>query len=293
MKKFRIESIGVSPPLKHFREKGSLSHAVRAGLSCLKNSSYSPADVEVLINSGIYRDGHYVEPDFSTFIQKKLGINIEFQGRRTLSFDLLNGGNGMLNGIHVLTSLITSGRIQTGMVISSEANSDKKPDPNYLYKNSGAAVMLDPSPNPQIGFGNFVFKSFEKYIHLYSSFVSLTQKYGRLFIKKKKELEDAYLSCVQSVINELLDKENLTTDDISFVIPSQISEYFLNKLPENICFSAEKIINLFHKYGDTLTTSVFLSLKHLLDNKVIKPGQKIILLTVGAGITVGATIYSF
>ncbi|MCJ7583115.1 MAG: hypothetical protein MUP98_21565, partial [Candidatus Aminicenantes bacterium] len=85
----------------------------------------------------------------------------------------------------------------------------------------------------------------------------------------------------------------LSADDISFVIPSQISEYFLNKLPEIISFSVEKIVNLTHKYGDTLTTSVFLSLKHLLDKKEIKSGQKIILLTVGAGITVGASIYSF
>jgi len=128
---------------------------------------------------------------------------------------------------------------------------------------------------------------------LYSSFVNLAKKYGRLVIKKKKELEDAYLACVQPVVKELLDTENLSADDISFVIPSQISESFLNKLPEKICFSAEKIINLTHKYNDTLTPSVFLSLKHLLDNKVIKPGQKIILLTVGAGIAVGASIYYF
>ncbi len=293
MKKIRIESIGVSYPRKKLWGIGSLSHAVHAGLSCLKNSNYHPMDVQVLINSGIYRDGHYAEPAFSTFIQKKMGINTEFHGRRTLSFDLQNGGCGMLNGIHILINLILSGRIHSGMVISSEANADKKPDPNYQYKNSGAAIMLDLSPNSQIGFGNFVFKSFEKYIHLYSSYVSLAQKYGRLLIKKKKELEDAYLACVQSVIKELLDKENLSSDDISFVIPSQISEYFLNKLPENIHFIAEKIINLTHKYTDTLTTSVFLSLKHLLDNKVIKPGQKIILLTVGSGITIGASIYYF
>ncbi|MEF9438626.1 MAG: hypothetical protein L0922_07825 [Candidatus Mariimomonas ferrooxydans] len=293
MKKIRIESMGVSYPRKSFRRIGSLSHAVNAGSQCLKNSNYFPMDVQVLINSGIYRDGHYVEPAVSTFIQNKLGINTEFQGKRTLSFDLQNSGCGMLNGIHVLTNLISSGRIQSGMVISSEANADKNPDPSYQYENSGAAVMLDISPNSQIGFGNFVFKSFEKHIHLYGSFVSLTQKYGRLFVKKKKELEDAYLTCVQSVIKELLDTENLSADNISFVIPSQISEYFLNKLPENICFGTEKIINLFHKYSDTLTTSVFLSLKHLLDKNVIKPGQKIILLTVGSGITVGASIYYF
>ncbi len=288
-----MESIGVSIPRKNLGGKGSLSHAVKAGTRCLKDSNHNPEDVQVLINTGIYRDEHYAEPAVSTFIQKKLGINTEFQRKHTLSFDLQNGGCGMLNGIHVVTNLISSGRIDTGMVISSEANADKKPDPNYHYKNSGAAVMLDLSPDSQIGFGNFVFRSFEKYIHLYSSFVSLTQKYGRLFIKKKKELEDSYLACVQSVIKELLDTENLSADDISFVIPSQISEYFLNKLPENIHFSAEKIINLFHKYTDTLTTSVFLSLKHLLDKKLIKPGQKVILLTVGSGITVGASIYYF
>ncbi|MBT3252149.1 MAG: hypothetical protein HN729_03875 [Candidatus Marinimicrobia bacterium] len=291
--RIRIESMGMSYPRKKIWEKGSLAHAVHAGSRCLKNSHYNPMDVEVLINSGIYRDEHYAEPAFSTFIQKKLGINTDFQGRRTLSFDLQNGASGMLNGIHILSNLISTGRINTGMVISSEANTDKKPDPNYHYANSGAAVILDLSPISQIGFGNFVFKSFDKYIHLYSSFVNLTQKYGRLFIKKKNELEDAYLECAQSVIKELLELENLNANDIDFIIPSQISEYFLNKLPENIHFNAEKIINLTHKYTDTFTTSIFLSLRHLMEKKIIKPGQTAIFLTVGAGITIGASVYHF
>ena len=54
------------------------------------------------------------ESDTAAYIQHRLGINIEFQGRRTLAFDLLNGGCGMLNGVHVLATpvMMITGKVR-------------------------------------------------------------------------------------------------------------------------------------------------------------------------------------
>ena len=89
---------------------GSVHHAVEAGRRCLDESQYRPADVGVLINAGVHRDGHICEPAIAAYIQHRLGINVEFQGRRTLSFDLLNGGCGMLNAAQVAIALLQGGR---------------------------------------------------------------------------------------------------------------------------------------------------------------------------------------
>lgn len=293
MQRIRIESIGVIFPRKGIFKFGSLNHAVKAGRNCLKASHYHSMDVQVLINTGIHRDGPYAEPAFATFIQNKLGINTEFQGRQTLSFDLQNSGCGMLNAAHVLSTMIQSGAVQAGMVISSEANSDRSPDPSYTYPKSSAAILLDVSPLSSKGFGSFVFRTFEEYFDLYGSIVSLVQKKGCIYIRKKQELEDTYLTCAKPVLLELLERENLKMEDIDLLIPSQVSAEFIKKLAAKISFPFSKIVNTTHLFADTLTTSVFLGLKYAIEQGQVNAGKKVVFLTFGSGITVGSAVYYF
>ena len=289
----RIESIGISYPRNGLPRSGSLRHATRAGRECFKTSNYIPADVEVMINAGVNRDRHYAEPAFACYIQKKLDINIEFQQRQTLSFDLQNGGCGMLSALHVLTTMMQSGAIRVGMAIASETNADRSPDPSYTVNESGAAILLDIAPVAAQGFGPFVFRTFEEYSDLYSSVVSLVQKNGRLLVRKKEELEDTYLSLLPVVLEELLDRDQTRKDEIDFLFPSQISPEFIARLSKTLDFPDEKIVNVFDRFGDTLTTSPILALQHAKEQGLIEPDQKVALLTVGSGITIGAAIYDY
>ncbi len=293
MLRSRIESIGVSYPRKGLSRSGSLKHATRAGRECFKASNYLPADVEVMINAGVNRDRHYAEPAFACFIQKNLNINIEFQQRQTLSFDLQNGGCGMLNALHVLTTMMQSGTIRVGMAIASETNADRSPDPSYTVNESGAAVLLDITPVATEGFGSFIFRTFDEYSGLYQSVVSLTRKNGRLLVRKKEELEETWLSLLPAVWEELLDSDHISRDEIDFLFPSQISPEFVAGLSKTLDFPNEKIVNVFDRFGDTLTTSPILALQYTKEQGLIESDQKVALLTVGSGLTIGATTYDY
>jgi 3-oxoacyl-[acyl-carrier-protein] synthase-3 len=289
----RIESLGVSYPRNGRSRIGSLKHATRAGKECFKASNYLPADIEVMINAGVNRDRHYAEPAFACFIQKSLNINIEFQERQTLSFDLQNGGCGLLNALHVLTTLMQSGAIRVGMAIASETNTDRSPDPSYTVNESGTAVLLDIAPAATEGFSSFVFRTFGEYCDLYESVVSLAQKNGRLYVRKKEELEETWLSLVPAVWEELLDNDQISRDEIDFLFPSQISSEFIARLSKNLDFPDEKIVNVFDRFGDTLTTSPFVALQYMRDLGRIESDQKIAFLTVGSGLTIGAAAYDY
>lgn len=293
MRRIRLESIGVSRPRKRLFKRGSLVHAVEAGRVCLRASHYHPEDVQILINTGVYRDGHYAEPAFACFIQNKLGINVEFQGRQTLSFDLQNGGCGMLSAVYVLKTLIQSGAARVGMVVSSEANSDHRPDPSYTYPASGAALLLDISPQSSQGFGSFVFKTYAEYCDLYHAVVSLTRKKGRLYVRKKIGLEDAYLRYAKDVLAELLEREHLRLEDIDLFIPSQLSPAFIQQLAAELSFSIDKMHDTTHLFADTLTTSVFLALQDAMTQGRTGPEKNVVFLTFGSGVTIGAAIYYF
>jgi 3-oxoacyl-[acyl-carrier-protein] synthase III len=293
MRHCRIESLGVSLPRRHFRRWGSIRHAVEAGRQCLKMSRHRKADVGLLINAGVHRDRHICEPAMAVFIQHRLGINIEFQNRSTLAFDLQNGGCGMLDAAQAVTALLQTGEIEAGLVVASEANSDRHPDPRFACPASGAAMMLDLSPWRSRGFGEFAFHIRDDYADVYTSLVSLTEKRGRIVLKRRAELEDIYLSMAGAVVEEVLTHDCLHREEIDFVVPAQISAGFLTRLPAVIAFPGDKVINLSDRLPDTLSTSLFLALKLAMADRRPVLGQKALLLACGSGITVAAATYRF
>jgi 3-oxoacyl-[acyl-carrier-protein] synthase III len=293
MRRCRIESLGVSLPRRHFRRWGSIRHAVEAGQQCLKASRHRKTDIGLLINAGVHRDHHICEPAMAVFIQHHLGINIEFQSRCTLAFDLLNGGCGMLDAAQAATALLQSGKIEAGLVVASEANPDRHPDPNFVYPASGAALLLDLSPWRERGFGEFAFHTRDDYADLYTSFVSLAEKRGRIVLKRRAELEDIYLSMTGAAVEDVLTRDHLRREEINFVVPAQISAGFLSRLPAAIGFPLDKVINLSDRLPDTLSTSLFLALKMAMADRRPVPGQKALLLAFGSGITVAAATYCF
>jgi len=293
MRHCRIESLGVSLPRRHFRRWGSIRHAVEAGRQCLKASRHRKAAVGLLINAGVHRDHHICEPAMAVFIQHRLGINIEFQSRSTLAFDLQNGGCGMLDAIQVVTALLQTGEIEAGLVVASEANPDRHPDPRFIYPASGAALLLDLSPRRGRGFGEFAFHTRDDYADLYTSLVSLAEKRGRIVFKRRAELEDIYLSMTGAVVEDVLTHDCLCREEIDFVVSAQISAGFLARLPAAIGFPGDKIVNLSDRLPDTLSTSLFLALKLAMADRRPVSGQKALLLACGSGVTVAVATYRF
>lgn len=293
MRRCRIESLGASMPRRHFGRWGSVRHAVEAGRQCLKESQHRKDAVGLLINAGVHRDQHICEPAMAVFIQHRLGINIEFQQRSTLAFDLQNGGCGMLDAVQVAAAMLQSGEIEAAMVVASEANSDLHPDPFFAYPASGAALLLDLSPWRKKGFGEFVFHTRDDCADLCTSLVSLAEKRGRIIIQRHAELEEKYLAMAGAVVEDVLTRDGLRREEIDFVVPAQISSGFLDRLPAAIGFPEDKVVNLSGRLPDTLSTSLFLALKRTVVDRRPVPGQKALLLACGSGITVAAATYSF
>jgi len=291
--KCRIESLGSSLPFGGL-DNGSVKHAVTAAQACLGFSSHPLSDIDYLINTGVYRDQHISEPAMAAFIQNELNLNTDLSGKRTFSFDLINGASGMLSGINVIISAINSGAARVGLVVSSESNPDDNPDPGYTYQPSGSAMMIDLSPDPGKGFGSFLFKTFDQYSDLYQGIVSYREKGGKGYITKKDGLEKAYLGCSALVFADLLRTEGLSAQQIDLVFPTQVSDNFMNKLPQTLGIAKNKVINILQVIkSDTLTTSPFIAFDYAVKNKLIKPGMKVMFLTVGSGVTVGGALYNY
>jgi len=292
-RRVRIAGIGASLPGFRLLRRGSVARAVEAGRRCLAVSGRRPAEVGLLVHAGVTRDCHVCEPANAAYIQHRLGINVEFQGARTLSFDLVNGGCGMLDAAHVLCALLQSGTPRCGMVTASEGNSDWRAKGEPACPDSGAAVLLELSPRPGTGFGSFAFLTRSEYANMAETVVSLAEARGRLRTRRDPGLEDRWLEMAGSVMDEVLNRDRLNRDQIDRVVPAQISPGFLARLPQAIGVPVERVADFSGDLPYTLSTSVFLALQRELALRPPRPGQAILLLAFGSGLTAAAATYHF
>ncbi len=292
-RRVRIAGIGASLPGFRLRRRGSVARAVEAGRRCLAASGRRPAEVGLLIHSGVTRDYHVCEPANAAYIQRRLGINVEFQGARTLSFDLGNGGCGMLDATHVLCALLQAGTPRAGMVTASEGNVDWRAKGERPCPDSGAAILLELSPRPGAGFGSFAFHTRSEHAGMAVIMVSLAEARGRLLARRDPGLENLWLEMAGPVVDEVLNRDGLSRGQVDRVIPAQISAGFLARLPEAVSIPAERVADFSRDLPDTLSTSVFLALHREWALRPPLSGQTVLLLAFGSGLTAAAATYRF
>ena len=288
-----IAGLGVSLPGFRLFHRGSVARAVEAGRRCLADAGRRPAEVGVLIHAGVTRDYHVCEPANAAYIQHGLGINIEFQGARTCSFDLGNGGCGMLDAAHVLCALMQEGNLRSGMITASEGNADLRAKGVRPCPDSGAAILLELAQRPNMGFGNFTFHTHGEHADMASTVVSLAEARGRLRTHRDPGLEERWLEMAGPVVDDVLARDGITRDVIDRVIPAQISADFLARLPRAIGIPSERIADFTGTIPYTLSTSVFLALHRERELRPRFVGRTVLLLAFGSGLTAAAATYRY
>ena len=292
-RRVRIAGIGASHPGFRLRRRGSLARAAEAGRRCLADARRRPTDVGLLIHAGVTRDHHVCEPANAAYIQHRLGINVEFHGARTLSFDLGNGGCGMLDAAQILCTLLQAGTPCCGMVTASEGNADRRAKGEPPCPDSGAAVLLELSPRPGTGFGSFAFLTRAEHVEMATTVVSLGEARGRLLTRRDPGLEGRWLEMAGPVVDDVLRRDGLNRDQVDRVIPAQISPGFLARLPQAIGIPAGRVGDFSADLPDTLSTSVFLALEREWRLRPPVAGSTILLLAFGSGLTAAAATYHF
>ncbi|WP_225728486.1 MULTISPECIES: hypothetical protein [unclassified Nocardia] len=135
---------------------GSIDRSTLAVRQCLARAGVDPSEVDLLVNTGIYRDDNLMEPAISALIQKHAGINLSYVGQPApaLSFDLMNGPCGFLDAIEVTTATFGAKDAGVGVIVSGDGHPARTTpqDVYFPYLPAAAAVLVKPSTD-ESGFG--------------------------------------------------------------------------------------------------------------------------------------------
>jgi 3-oxoacyl-[acyl-carrier-protein] synthase-3 len=96
---------------------------------------------------------------------------------------------------------------------------------------------------------------------------------------------------VPEIIEKVLFKANITTDEIDWLILHQANQRIMDSVSDRLKIPSEKVISNVAKYGNTSAGSIPIALDEAVRAGKIKTGDLVVASGFGAGLTWGATAF--
>ncbi|MGA1819816.1 MAG: 3-oxoacyl-[acyl-carrier-protein] synthase III C-terminal domain-containing protein [Thermoplasmatota archaeon] len=299
----RIDSVGTEiPGGAPLAKRGAITLSVRAGKKSLKRAGLEPREVGLLINCSVYKDENIGEPALASFIQRDLEANPMSDGKvSTFSFDILDGGCGLITGMEIVDGFISSGEIEHGIVITSDVNPSPKHTVGFRFKNSAAAVVLTRSRDGSgfAGFRQFEFPEIRKEQSARvnfqkdprKNFIGLRRMRNILTIEESAEFRDLVMKKAAESLKEFLNGMDLGPKDVDLLIPSQYPVGLPQELSRSSRIPPEKVVTLPRNYGTLYSSGLGFGLRWAMKRGSWDKARNIVFLGVSPGLKVALALY--
>ena len=216
------------------------------------------------------------------------------------SFDLEAACSGFLYAVTTGAMMIESGRYKKVVVVGADKMSSivDYSDRNtcVLFGDGAGAILLEPNFE---GYGmlDSILRSDGSgvsYLHMKAggslrpaSIETVTNKEHNIYQEGQPVFKFA-VKGMADVAAELLEKNNLTGDDIAWLVPHQANKRIIDATANRMGLSPDKVMLNIQRYGNTTAATIPLCLwdwKH-----EINKGDLIVLAAFGGGFTWGATL---
>ena len=277
----------------------SIELASRAGDKCIDSSGINKEKIGILIYTGIYRDKNVVEPALACLIQKNIGINTDpvekRHGYNTFAFDLYNTELGFLYAAQAADGFINSGRADYVLITSSDVHPSQDVVPGYPFSHIGAAALLAKPDDKETGFQHYFFKTANDGYQGYYSYIPIVGSglKGRnsITVDIDKDFESRSLDFAIGAVKEFSDVKKVNIADVKFVITSQFCKDFGKRLAKEIGLGENNAVDTYDKYGNPHTSTLIAGYNFLKQSGFMLPGDKVLFVGVGSGLTAGVGLY--
>lgn len=287
-----VASVGSALPI------GARKLADRAARRCLRLAKRDPHEVDLLINAGVYREHNLAEPALAALIQEDIRANPEERigaAHGTFSFDVSDGGCGVLSAIELVDGFLQSGSIDLGLVVASDA--DPGHSEGFPFGRAGAAALLSWS-DADVGFVELRFQIFSEHAGLYDSHIDWHEEAGRrhhgqnlLTVKIDPSFAARCLDCAEEAVAGYLDHLGLSRADVDFVVPSQFPPTFPDGLAQRLGLPIERVARVGTELSLAHTAGPLAAWNAATKAESFGRARNVLFVTVGAGVSVGVALY--
>ena len=275
--------------------------SVIAAKKALKMANTEPKDIDLIIAATLSAD--YSFPGMGVIIQNKLGC------RNIPAIDIRQQCTGFVYGLDLADLYIKSGRYKKVLLIGAEIQStglnftDSGRDLAVLFGDGAGAFVLENSKNGSDIIDSILHADGKYYKELWKEVPTSTQM-GRIHhediennkIYPKMNGRTVFrhaITKMPAVVLELLEKNNLTKDDITQIIPHQANIRITQMVAKRLGLSMDKVFSNIHKYGNTTAATIPIAFTEAYAEGKFKRGDLIITVSFGSGFTWGANLIKF
>jgi 3-oxoacyl-[acyl-carrier-protein] synthase-3 len=263
-----------------------------AVMEICKKRGIDPMEIDCLIVATVTPD--MVFPATANIACDKIGA------KNAWGFDVSAACSGFLYSLTLGTSLIESGRYKKVVVCGADKMSaiiDYSDRTTCIIFGDGAgAVLLEPNEEG-LGIQDSILKSDGsgcQYLHMKAGGSLKPATVETVMAKEHYAFQDgqpvfkAAVKGMADVSADLLERNNLTGNDISWLVPHQANLRIIDATANRIGLPREKVMINIQKYGNTTAGTIPLCLWNW--EKQLKKGENIVLAAFGGGFTWGATL---
>lgn len=271
--------------------------SARAAERCLASAGVRKADVDLLVNTGVYRENNMAEPALAALIQRELGVNpdpfLGDQGTQTLAFDLLNGPVALLNAVQVAGAMLANGRYRNVLIVSNDVHPSVKASAGFPFVQVGTAMLLGRSDEPGVGFQHLAFRTTARTDPGFRSLISLSRDRGGNSARGhiQIDVEPGYLERLRaftvSTAREFL-REHADGPEVTHVVCSRPTESFGEEVAAALSLGAVVCDGV---QGDAHSSYLAAAYHSAQSKLAFERGDTILFIGAGAGLCCGCALY--
>jgi 3-oxoacyl-[acyl-carrier-protein] synthase-3 len=272
--------------------KGTSDLGAPAVLELCRKRGIDPMEIDLLICCTVTADMLF--PATANLICDKIGAKNAF------GFDLGAACSGFLFGLTTGSAFIESGRYKKVVVVGADKMSaivDYSDRTTCILFGDGAgAVLLEPNEEG-LGVMDSLLKSDGsggKYLHQKAggslrpaSAETVAAKEHYIYQEGQAVFKFAVVGMADAAY-QLLQRNNLTGDDIAWLVPHQANKRIIDATANRMGISPDKVMLNIMRYGNTTSGTIPLCLWEW--ESKLKKGDNIVLAAFGGGFTWGATL---
>lgn len=282
---------------RHIVDKGVSTSdlAVQAANKALAERGVTPSDIDVIIVSTVTPDMFF--PSTACLVQHKLGA------KNVWGFDLSAACSAFVYALQTGAQFIATGAHKKVLVIGADVMSsiiDYTDRATCVIFGDGAgAVLLEPAEDDSVGVIDFLHEidgsggcflcmpgggslhpatheTVEQKMHYVHQDGQAVFKFA---VRKQAE-----------ICEKLLQRNGLKGGDIAAFIPHQANRRIITATADRLGLRPESVIINIDRYGNTTAGTIPLAMNTAREEGKLKRGDLVLLASVGAGFTVGATL---
>jgi 3-oxoacyl-[acyl-carrier-protein] synthase-3 len=282
---------------RHIVDKGVATSdlAVEAAKKALAQRGVDASDLDAILVGTVTPDMFF--PSTACLVQHKLGA------KGVWGFDLSAACSAFLYALQVGTQFVATGAHKRVMVIGADVMSsiiDYTDRATCIIFGDGAgAVILEPAENDSLGMIDFIHEVDG------SGGCSLYMPGGGSLNPSTHETVDQKMHYVHQdgqavfkfavrkqteLCEKILERNGIKASDIDVFIAHQANKRIINATADRLGLRPESIVINIDRYGNTTAGTIPLAMDTARQEGKLKKGDLVLLASVGAGFTVGATL---